>query len=148
MYLRPHGFQTEKVDGKVVGHLTADGELRSAVKRTCFAKKRRCSTTSPCAIGHPELVYLRSSVSLKGLSPGDYELTIILHDVLAKGATTSQAVKFKVIPPKDPRRETAADATRAGYALFAFCQLPRRGRRRLSAVASAARQKLVMWSVR
>ena len=105
VYFRPHGFQTEKVDGKVVGHLTADGELRKRGEKNALRQKKKMLDYKPSAVGHPELVYLKSSVSLKGLSPGDYELVIILHDELAKGATATQAIRFKVIPPKDPRAE-------------------------------------------
>ncbi len=50
------------------------------------------------------MIYLRQTVSLKGLAPGDYELTIILHDELGKGATATQVVKFKIIPALDPRK--------------------------------------------
>ena len=58
----------------------------------------------PRAELHPQFVYLKIAVSLKGLSPGDYELTIILHDEIAKGAAASQVIKFKVIPPLDPSK--------------------------------------------
>jgi hypothetical protein len=105
VYFRPHGFQTEKVEGKVVGHLTADGELRKRGEKNLLRQKKKMLDYKPSAVGQPEFVYLKSSVSLKGLSPGDYELTIILHDELAKGATATQAIKFKVIPAKDPRAE-------------------------------------------
>jgi hypothetical protein len=105
VYFRPHGFQTEQVDGKIVGHLTADGELRKRGEKNLLRQKKKMLEYKPTAVGHPELVYLKSSVSLKGLAPGDYELTIILHDELAKGAAATQGIKFKVIPPKDPRAE-------------------------------------------
>ena len=57
---------------------------------------------------NPERVYLKASISLKGLAPGDYDLTIILHDEVAKETSVSQVIKFKVIPPKDPRNEPEA----------------------------------------
>ena len=43
------------------------------------------------------LIFLRNTISLKGLKPGDYELIIILHDEIAKGPPATQAVKFRVI---------------------------------------------------
>ena len=129
VYFRPHGFHTEKVNGKVVGHLTADGEVRKRGEKTVLRQKKKMIDFKPTAIGHPDLVYLKTSVSLKGLPPGDYELTIILHDELAKRAAATQAVKFKVIPPINPQAEKPAPcAARAGYSLFAVSQRASRGR--------------------
>ena len=105
VYIRPHGFQTAPADGKVVGHLTIDGEVRKRGEKNVLRQKKKMVELKPSAVGHPELVYLKTSVSLKGLSPGEYELTIILHDQLSKGAAATQAIAFKVIPPINPRAE-------------------------------------------
>ena len=99
------GFQTEKVDKAVEAHLTADGEVRRSgqTRQSCVHKKKMLEYQPRRAA--PERVYLKSSISLKGLAAGDYDLTIILHDEIAKDSSVSQVIKFKVIPPKDPRKE-------------------------------------------
>ena len=54
-------------------------------------------------------LYIRNTISLKGLEPGDYDLTIILRDELDKGRSPDrQVVKFKVIPPTTPGRSPEA----------------------------------------
>ena len=118
----------------------------------------------PKVTSDPQLLYLRASVSLKGLAPGEYDLTIILHDEIAKGSSASQVIKFKVIPAKDPRRTGERDAplrSRNGF----VCSTPlfvdsswlpnldddyyRRSVLRSSLGRhKAARQNVVIWSVR
>ena len=76
----------------------------SGARRRSSGRRRRWSSTSPRARTALGQIYIRNTISLKGLEPGDYELTIILHDELDKGGPASrQVVKFKVIPPDDPR---------------------------------------------
>ena len=108
VYLRADGFQTEKVDKGVEAHLTADGEVRKRGEKALLRQKKKMLDYKPKAATYPQLVYLKASISLKGLAPGEYDLTIILHDEIAKGAPASQVIRFKVIPPKDPRKEKEA----------------------------------------
>jgi hypothetical protein len=108
VYIRTHGFQTEKVDKGVEGHLVADGEVRRRGQKAIIRQKKSMLDYRPRAPVTPERVYLKASISLKGLAPGDYDLTIILHDEIAKDTSVSQIIKFKVIPPKDPRKEAVA----------------------------------------
>jgi hypothetical protein len=105
VYIRADGFQIEKVDKGVEGHLTADGEVRKRGEKAVVRQKKKMLDYKPKATTYPQLVYLKAAISLKGLAPGDYDLTIILHDEIAKGSSASQVIKFKVIPPKDPRNE-------------------------------------------
>ena len=53
----------------------------------------------------PTHVYLRNTISLKGLEPGEYDLIIILHDEVNEGRTATQVVKFRVIPADDPQKK-------------------------------------------
>jgi hypothetical protein len=110
VYLRADGFQTEKVDQGVEGHLTADGEVRRHGEKALLRQKKKMLDYKPKAANYPQLVFLKAAISLKGLSPGEYDLTITLHDEIAKGTSASQVIKFKVIPPKDPRKDAEARA--------------------------------------
>jgi hypothetical protein len=105
VYIRTYGFQVEKVDKSVEAHLTADGEVRKRGQKAILRQKKKMLDYRPRAAITPERVYLKASISLKGLAPGDYDLTIILHDEIAKDSSVSQVIKFKVIPPKDPRQQ-------------------------------------------
>jgi hypothetical protein len=104
VYIRALGYRTEIVDGTLEGHLTVDGEVRRRGDKAVLRQKKKMLEYKPRAELPPQFVYLKNSVSLKGLSPGDYELTIILHDEIAKGAPASQVIKFKIIPPIDPSK--------------------------------------------
>ena len=84
--------------------LTVDGEIRKRGAKTILRQKKKLIEFNPVYPTPPRFVYVKQSVSLKGLAPGDYDLIIILHDELAKGATATQTVKFKVIPPLDPHK--------------------------------------------
>jgi hypothetical protein len=105
VYVRPLGFKTEKVDGAYEGHLAADFEIRKRGAKAILLQKKKMLEYKPRAERPPQFIYLKNIVSLKGLAPGDYDLTIILRDEIAKGAATSQVIKFKVIPPQDPGKK-------------------------------------------
>lgn len=105
VYIRPFGFQTEKVDAGHQAHLTADGEIRKHGEKAILRQKKKLLEYKPVTPTPPSFIYLKNSISLKGLTPGDYDLTIILHDEIAKGAPATQIIKFKVIPPKYPPEE-------------------------------------------
>jgi hypothetical protein len=125
VYIRPTGFQTEIVKGAVEGHLTADGEVRKSGERTVLRQKKKMLEFRPHAVPGAELVYLKGSISLKGLAPGDYEFTIILHDEIAKGSPASQVIKFTVIPSKNPRKEMPPSTPHVLDSLYApFLNFP------------------------
>jgi hypothetical protein len=102
VYIRPTGYQSEKVEKGYQAHLTIDGEVRKRGEKTILRQKKKLLDYQPVYSTPVYFIYLKHAVSLKGLVPGDYELTIILHDEIAKGATASQVVKFKIIPNVDP----------------------------------------------
>ena len=104
VYIRPTGYQTEKVEKGYQSHLTADGEVRKRGEKAILRQKKKLLEYKPIYETISRVIFLKQTVSLKGLAPGDYELTIILHDELAKGATATQVVKFKIIPALDPRK--------------------------------------------
>ena len=101
IYVRPSGFKTEKVDEAYQGHLAADFEIRKRGSKTVLLQKKKMFEYKPRGAQPPDRIYLKNVISLKGLTPGDYDLTIILHDEIAKGSPASQVIKFKVIPPVD-----------------------------------------------
>ena len=51
---------------------------------------------------------MKNAISLKGLPPGDYDLTLILHDEIAKGPAAKQVVRFR----DHPRRRSREAAKR------------------------------------
>jgi hypothetical protein len=114
VYYRPGGYKSNAVDGGYQAHFTQDAQIRKRGQKAVLRQKLKLleykpkNSTSP-----PQFIYLRNSVSLKGLPPGDYDLLIILHDEVAKPATATQIVKFRVIPAQDPRKMDDASPKKA-----------------------------------
>ncbi len=109
VYYRPLRYTVEVNDGIYRAHLIQDNVLRRRGKKEVLRQKKKMVEYEPKSKTPLGPIYIKSSVSLKGLTPGEYELTIILYDVLDPSAPPSrQVVPFKVIPPFDPRTRDAS----------------------------------------
>ncbi len=114
VYYRPLNFKIAFVDGKYQAHFTQDGQIRKRGEKAVLREKRKLLDSTAKEDYPPENLYLRNSVSLKGLKPGDYDFTIILHDELAKTPPVTQVVKFRIVPPDNvtadtPKEEKTSD---------------------------------------
>jgi len=109
VYLRPFGYKTELVDGEYQAHLVPDFQIRKHGEKAILRQKKKSFEYKPRGPRPPSLIYLKNVISLKELPPGDYDLTIILHDEIAKGPPATQVVKFRIIPPVDPSKKEKAD---------------------------------------
>ena len=110
VYIRPTGYQTEKVEKGYQSHLTADGEFAGAEK-AILRQKKKLLEYKPIYETLERVIFLKQTVSLKGLTPGDYELTIILHDELGKGSDSDPGRQVQGDPAPDREgqgREEAA----------------------------------------
>ncbi len=111
VYYRPLYYKTDFVDGYYLAHVSQDNEIRKRGEKKVVRQKKKVVDYAPKTKQQPpQQLYIRNTISLKGLDPGDYELTIILRDELDKEApATRQMVKFKIVPPDDPRSKTPAE---------------------------------------
>ena len=105
MYFRPLRYKIEDADdGLYRAHLVQDNEIRKKGEKRIVRQKKKVVEYEPKTKDPPKQLYIRNTISLKGLEPGEYDLTIILRDELDKTAPPSrQVVRFKVIPPHDTR---------------------------------------------
>jgi hypothetical protein len=104
VYFRPMGFQSKLVDGLYQAHLVPDFQIRKRGAKAVLRQKLKIFEYKPRSAEPPRLLYMKSTISLKELPPGDYDLILILHDEIAKGAPATQVVKFRIIPAVDPRK--------------------------------------------
>jgi hypothetical protein len=105
VYFRPLGYKSVRIGKSYQAHFTEDGQIRRQGKKAILRQKvKLLDYTTPKTPQPPEQIYLKTTVSLKGLEPGDYALTVILHDEIAKGSPATQIVKFRIIPAMDPRK--------------------------------------------
>lgn len=110
VYFRPLRYKIDYVDGFYRAHLVQDNEIRRRGRREIVRYKKKVVEYDPKSKEPLGPIYIRNTISLKGLEPGDYDLTIILRDELDKSAPpTRQLVKFKVIPPHDSRTRKAPE---------------------------------------
>ncbi len=108
VYYRPLRYKVESVGDMYHAHLTQDAEIRKKGSKGVVRQKQKLLNYNPKTKDPPRQIYLRNTISLKGLAPGDYELTIILHDELDKASPPSrQVVKFTIVPPDDPGKRPA-----------------------------------------
>ncbi len=108
VYFRPLGYQSERVERGYQAHLVPDFEIRKRGEKAVIYHKKKMFTYKPVAEQPPRYLYMKNTISLKGLAPGDYDLTLILHDEVAKGPPATQVVRFRVIPPVDPTKTNEA----------------------------------------
>ena len=101
VYYRPAGFQTEQVGDEFRAHFVQDAQIRRRGEKTVLKSKKKLLDYEFKSDSAPALVYLRNTISLKGMKPGKYELDIILHDKIGGGTPATQALPFEIVaaPP-------------------------------------------------
>jgi len=97
VYYRPSGFQTEPVGKKFRAHFVQDARIRRRGEKTVLKSKNKLLDYEFKSDFPPALVYLRNTISLKGMKPGHYELDIILHDMIGKGDPITQVLPFQIV---------------------------------------------------
>jgi hypothetical protein len=108
IYYRPINYRSDLVKGYYQAHFTQDGEIRKKGAKTAIRQKLKVlDYTTPKMEQPPQLIYLRNTISLKGLEPGEYDFVIILRDEVGKGPPARQVVRFRVIPASGPQNPEA-----------------------------------------
>jgi hypothetical protein len=101
IYFRPSGHRIERVDEMYEAHLVPDFQIRKRGEKAVLRQKLKYFEYKPKSKEPPRSIYMKNVIALKGLPPGEYDLTIILHDEIDKGPPATQVVKFRIIPPLD-----------------------------------------------
>ena len=98
VYYRPLGFRTER-DGSLYRiHLVQDAQIRRKGDKTVLRRKEKLLDYDAKMPESDRPIYLRNSIALKGLMPGEYMLDIILRDALAPGSSVTQSLLFRINP--------------------------------------------------
>jgi hypothetical protein len=100
VYYRPLHYRSDQTGSTHHIHLVQDGQIRRRGEKAVLLAKARMIDYDWKSQKPDNPIYMRSTFSLKGLTPGEYEFEIILHDRLAPGEPTArQTLPFRVIPP-------------------------------------------------
>lgn len=108
VYFRPLGYQIEKVDDGYEAHLVPGFQIRKRGQKEVLLQKLRMYEYKPRSEQPPHFLYMKNAISLKGLGPGEYDLTILLHDEIAKGPAAQQVIRFRVLASDDPAKPEKA----------------------------------------
>jgi hypothetical protein len=98
VYYEPINYKTAFVDDSYQAHFTQDGQVRKRGEKAVLREKFKLLDCTAKGELPPQNLFLRNTVSLKGLPPGEYDFTIILHDEIAKGPPVTQVVRFRIVP--------------------------------------------------
>jgi hypothetical protein len=110
VYYHPRNYRVDKAGGQYHVHLTQDGQVRRRGEKPVLLRKLKLLDYEFKMKEPPNPVFLRNTIALKGLKPGEYDFDIILHDELAAGAPVAiQTLPFRVIPAVLPNPEDQAE---------------------------------------
>lgn len=111
VYYEPSGFKVDRQGKQYVAKFVQDGVIRPKGDKKVVWKKDKILEYEAKSDEPPARVYLTNSVGLKGLPPGDYVLTLTLHDGLRPGTTATETLDFRIVPgPPAPKDEPAPKA--------------------------------------
>jgi hypothetical protein len=105
VYYQPVGYRVERMGPYYLIHLIQDGQIRRRGEKTVLQRKAKLVDYEFKSKVAPTPVYMRNTISMKGLTPGDYDLEIILHDDLAEGPPATQTLPFRIVAPAQRKAE-------------------------------------------
>jgi hypothetical protein len=105
IYFCPRNYQVEHSEGAYRIHLSEDGQIRRKGQKEVLRRKDKLLEYKYSDASPPTPIYLKNTVSLKGLKPGEYEFDITLHDKLGDAPAATQTIGFRVIPAVLPESE-------------------------------------------
>ena len=112
IYYRPHRYAVDRGGDSYHIHLSQEGQLRKKGEKAILFRKDKLVDYEWKGTKTPGPLYLKNTIAIKGLKPGDYEFDITLHDKLSKDPAATQTVSFKIIPAvmPDQKAEEKPDA--------------------------------------
>lgn len=112
VYFEPLNFTLTQMGQKYQGHLVQDVKVRKRGTKTVIWSKENLADYLPEGKSPYFTIYLHNKISIRNLSPGDYDLDIILHDLVAKTSPARQTLQFTVraSPTVEPGKSDTKDA--------------------------------------
>lgn len=98
VYFTPRHYKSEKVGKKFAAHFVQEGRIRRRGEKAVIWAKPKILDYTATADTPPQLIYLRNTISLKILKPGDYDYDIILVDKIGRSEPAVRTLPFTVVP--------------------------------------------------
>jgi hypothetical protein len=105
IYYRPLNYKIVHQGDEYLAHFTQDGQIRRRGKKAVLRRKQNILDYEAKSPRPPHQIFLKNSVPLKGLPVGAYEYDITLRDENNPGASVTQSLVFRVIPPALPKAQ-------------------------------------------
>jgi hypothetical protein len=106
VYVRPRHYKWAKVGAKFEAHLTQDGRIRRRGEKQVLWSKKKVLDYSVKTDTPPQTIFLRNTVALKPLKPGEYELDLILHDEIGQSVPAVRSLAFTIVPVSSPSSDS------------------------------------------
>jgi len=97
VYFRPRHYKTARVGNAYEARFTQEGRIRRRGEKAVLWSKKDLLGYTARSETPPRLIYLRNTVALKQLKPGDYDFDIILYDAVGRSAPAVRTLPFTVI---------------------------------------------------
>ncbi|CAN5794110.1 hypothetical protein BH23PLA1_BH23PLA1_32330 [soil metagenome] len=100
IYIEPlnHTIVRDEESGRFRAHLTQSARVRRQGQKRVLWEQEDLGDYKPESDHPPRTLYLSSTIALKGLPLGDYEIDITYQDRLREGAEATRTVEFRIIP--------------------------------------------------
>lgn len=103
VYFRPRHYKTDRVGNAYEARFTQEGRIRRRGEKAVLWSKKDLLEYTARSETPPRLIYLRNTVALKQLKPGEYDFDIILRDAVGRSAPAVRTLPFTVIAAPDER---------------------------------------------
>ncbi|MEO6810784.1 MAG: hypothetical protein ABI353_16840 [Isosphaeraceae bacterium] len=99
VYYEPLNYAIEQdKTGMYRAHFSQDARIRKRGAKIVLWKKDNLLDYEVKGNGPPRKLCLMNTIALKALSPGEYDLDIVLHDRLGDGPPVTQTLKITIKP--------------------------------------------------
>lgn len=109
VYFRPRHYKSAPAGAKFEVHLTQDGRIRRRGEKAVLWSKSKLLDYSVRTDTPPQFIYLRNTIALKGLKPGEYDFDIVLRDEVAQTTPAVRTLPFRVLPSPAASAPARAD---------------------------------------
>lgn len=96
VYFEPSGHTIQRLSSGYRAHLIEDVRIRRHGQKPVLWSKDKVVDYKVTSKESPDLLYISTTLGLKGFSAGDYDLDILLHDALAERPTATQTLRFRI----------------------------------------------------
>ena len=98
VYFTPHHFKTARVGKKYQAHFSEGGLIRRRGQKAVLWSREKLLELKSTYDAPPKGIFIKNTVSVKELKPGEYEFEVTLHDMVGDSPPSTRTVPFRVVP--------------------------------------------------